>query len=142
MLPYRSGLITISRRKERNSKFPSLVMIRILLLSLKMCRRFQTELCRIEANTVSCLAPRRITGKIYAKSPPRTVGIPPNSRWSPILQTSFKVLLTASKQALCCIGTSSQIIRDVLRIKSDRNELHVILHTAFISFVRGILNPE
>jgi len=39
---------------------------------------------------------------------------------SPLLQKSFNVLLTTSNYPLCCMGTSSQVRRGVLRIKSPK----------------------
>src|SRR5437773_4748389 len=65
-------------------------------------------------HSVSAREPWRTTGKICAKSPPNTHGIPPDGtvcESDPL--KSHRVVWTA-RQKRCCIGTSSQIISEVV----------------------------
>jgi len=72
----------------------------------------------MHARTIAALLPRGTTGKICAKSPPKMIGILPKTALSDVFRISFKVRLTTSKQYLCCIGPSCQMINAVDRIKS------------------------
>ena len=100
----------------------------------------------MQAWTVSCLSPFRITGKICLKSPPSTVVIPPNGfkEHSSLIVfiISRRDLSTASKQFLFAIGASSQIIKDVCIINSASCVPFFIAHVVSSVGFRGMLNLE
>ncbi|XBI71901.1 hypothetical protein VPH35_065990 [Triticum aestivum] len=60
----------------------------------------------IDAMTMLCLLPFGITERIWQKSPPRTIVMPPNGR-------SMLVLSSASKYILFSIGASFHSISDI-----------------------------
>ena len=70
------------------------------------------------ANTIPCLVPFSTTGNICLRSPPDTITLPSKGRCKLSLSTyliiSLKLLSSASKQYLCIIGASSQMISFVL----------------------------
>ena len=57
-----------------------------------------------------------MTGKIWRKSPPNTIDIPPNG-CSKLFHKSYNVLSRASKQYLLFIGASSHKISELFSIK-------------------------
>lgn len=87
-------------------------------------RSQRKEFCR-HALTIAARFPCLTTGRICAQSPPKMAGIPPNVCSFP--RMSHNVRCTASKQYLCCIGTSSQMMRPARRINSAACEPPVII---------------
>jgi len=90
--------------------------------------------------------PLRTTGKICLKSPPRTIGLPPNGRIAFIGLCSERmsriVVSKASKQRRCVIGASSQIIREVTCKSSASIVPLFTLHVLVSVISKGILNLE
>ena len=100
------------------------------------------EFCKL-AVTVAAQLPLGTTGKICSKSPPKMIGILPKyPALFAISQISFRVRFTASKQYLCCIGTSSQMIKLVCLINSAKCVPWAILHIEVSVTAKGILNRE
>ncbi|KAF7015212.1 hypothetical protein CFC21_029108 [Triticum aestivum] len=71
----------------------------------------------MDAVTMLCLLPFGITERIWQKSPPRTIVMPPNGRSMLFtflcLNISLRVLSSASKYILFAIGASSHSISDI-----------------------------
>lgn len=92
------------------------------------------------ALTCAALFPQGIIGNVWAKSPPRTTGMPPN-KYS-VSQISQSVILIAAKFSLFYIGTLSQMIKDA-QVKSEASwDCLVILQMPLRVHSRGILNQK
>jgi len=96
------------------------------------------------ALTISDLDPPGITSNICLKSPPNTMTFPPKTELSFVIPfiMSFRVLSRASKQNLCVIGASSQIISSAFFNNSDASDPCEMLHIECSSVGTGILNLE
>ena len=100
----------------------------------------------IDALTMEDHEPLRKTGKICLKSPPRTIGLPPNGRivFAGLCSERMSriVVSKASKQRRCVIGASSQIISDVTCKSSASIVPLFTLHVLASVMSNGILNLE
>jgi len=99
-----------------------------------------------EALTMSSHPPLGTIGRIYQKSPPRTMVFPPKifsvACASSICIKSCRVRSTTSKARRCIIGASSQIIRLALRTNSATFIYCVMLQVNSLCKSIKILNPE
>jgi len=96
------------------------------------------------ALTISDMDPHGITRNICLKSPPNTMTFSPKTESSFVIPfiMSFRVLSRASKQNLCVIGASSQIISFSFFNNSDALDHCEMLHIECSSVGTGILNLE
>ena len=96
------------------------------------------------ALTISDMDPLGITGNICLKSLPNTMTFSPKIEPSFVIPfiKSFRVLSKASKQNLCAIGASSQIINSAFFNNSDASDPCEMLQIECSSVGTGILNLE
>ncbi len=99
-----------------------------------------------KALTMSSRPPLGTTGRIYRKSPPRTMIFPPKifsvAYASSNCIKSCRVQSTASKARWCIISASSQMIRSTLRTNSATSIYCVMLQVDSLCKSSGILNLE
>jgi hypothetical protein len=100
----------------------------------------------MDALTIAERDPLRMTGKIWWKSPPRMISLPPNGiialTGSSSARISRKVLSRASKHCLCVIGASSHIIRVDSFFTSANIVPRLTLHIPVSFKSKVILNLE
>ncbi len=104
-----------------NSRYSSelVTMIRMLIWRRRIITRCQRCDRSNEALTMSSRPPLGTIGKIYRKSPPRTIVFPPKIFLVACASSNYikscKLRSTILKARQCIIGASSQMIRSVLR---------------------------